>query len=379
MKKYLLALFVGIVLAGCESQAPAPVVLGYDGDEVWEPARPEQLPPVVTPAMDAQALADGAPGQEETAQPRLKTYMVRAGDTLHSLAKRFQTSVGQLMAANNIKVPKSLQEGQVLAVPLEKVGYEPVQTVATRYSLTRGTDVSVEAPPQRVPLSRLGSSPTAAVENVGEIEPAAGPVKEQTVRVRPPAVSYVTHRVKPGETLYRIGLKYEASPFDIMAANDLDRPQDLRAETLIQVPVQKVVPREVRRLNRQVVQAKGMVWPAQGQIIRRFGHKGDGVTHTGINIKLAENTPVLAAEGGTVIYADDGLKSYGNLVLLRHDDGLVTAYAHNNRLEVRKNQRVQKGEIIALSGATGNVSSPQLHFEVRRNAQALDPLTILPK
>jgi murein DD-endopeptidase MepM/ murein hydrolase activator NlpD len=333
----------------------------------------------VTPATDTQALAlaEGENAEEKPARPRLKTYMVRAGDTLYSLAEEFKTSVGQLMAANNIKVPQGLREGQVLAVPLEKVGYEPVQAAETRYSLTRRAEVAVDAPAQRVPLSRLGR--TSNVVTVEDIEPAAGPVKAKTVEVRAPAVSYVTHRVLPGETLYRIGLKYKASPFDIMAANDLDRPQDLQAETLIQVPVQKAVPREIRRINRQVAQAKGMVWPAQGQIIRRFGHKGDGVTHTGINIKLAENTPILAAESGTVIYANDGLKSYGNLVLLRHDDGLVTAYAHNNKLEVSKNQRVQKGEIIALSGATGNVNSPQLHFEVRRNAQALDPLTILPK
>jgi murein DD-endopeptidase MepM/ murein hydrolase activator NlpD len=125
--------------------------------------------------------------------------------------------------------------------------------------------------------------------------------------------------------------------------------------------------------------AKGLVWPVKGEVIRKFGDDGSGVARTGINIAVPKGTPVLASEGGTVLYADDGLKIYGKMVLIRHDNGMVSAYAHNGYLLVKKNERVKKGQVLALSGATGNVESPQLHFELRQHASAIDPIAMLPR
>lgn len=117
--------------------------------------------------------------------------------------------------------------------------------------------------------------------------------------------------------------------------------------------------------------------PAQGAIISPFGNKPDGTKNEGINIAMPEGTVVGAAADGVVAYAGDELKGYGNLVLIRHADGMVTAYAHNGSLSVKKGDSVKAGDPIALSGKTGSVTEPQLHFEIRKGPTALDPAPYL--
>jgi murein DD-endopeptidase MepM/ murein hydrolase activator NlpD len=113
-------------------------------------------------------------------------------------------------------------------------------------------------------------------------------------------------------------------------------------------------------------------WPAKGRIIQGFGPGSDG-----INIALPEGTPVKAVENGVVAYAGNELKGYGNLVLIRHDNGYVSAYANNGELKVKRGEQVKRGQTIATSGQTGNVSSPQLHFELRKGSTPVDPMPYL--
>lgn len=110
-------------------------------------------------------------------------------------------------------------------------------------------------------------------------------------------------------------------------------------------------------------------WPARGRIIQKFAQGGDG-----INIALREGTQVKAAEEGEVAFAGGQLTGYGKMILIRHPNGYVTAYAHNSELKVAKGDKVTRGQTIALSGQTGNVGSPQLHFELRHGASAVDPM-----
>lgn len=112
-------------------------------------------------------------------------------------------------------------------------------------------------------------------------------------------------------------------------------------------------------------------WPARGRVIAGFGANGG---NEGINIAVPEGTPVKAAEAGTVTYAGSEVKGYGNLVLIKHENGFVSAYAHNGSLNVKRGEQVKRGQVIATSGQTGNVTSPQLHFEIRKGAQPVDPL-----
>jgi murein DD-endopeptidase MepM/ murein hydrolase activator NlpD len=116
-------------------------------------------------------------------------------------------------------------------------------------------------------------------------------------------------------------------------------------------------------------------WPAKGRVISGFGSKGGN--GDGIAIAVPEGTSVKAAEGGTVAYAGEELKGYGKLVLVRHDNGFVSAYAHNGELNVKRGEKVSRGQTIAKSGSTGNVTSPQLHFELRKGSTPVDPTKYL--
>jgi murein DD-endopeptidase MepM/ murein hydrolase activator NlpD len=118
-------------------------------------------------------------------------------------------------------------------------------------------------------------------------------------------------------------------------------------------------------------------WPAKGRIITGFGPKTNGQTNDGINIALPEGTSIHAAQDGTVAYAGNELKGYGNLVLIRHADGYVTAYAHAKELLVRRGETIRRGQTIAKSGQTGNVDAPQLHFEIRKGPAPIDPMPLL--
>jgi murein DD-endopeptidase MepM/ murein hydrolase activator NlpD len=119
-------------------------------------------------------------------------------------------------------------------------------------------------------------------------------------------------------------------------------------------------------------------WPARGRMISGAGAMTNGQQNDGINLALPEGTPVHAAEDGVVAYAGSELKGYGNLVLVRHSNGFVTAYAHASEIMVKRGDQVRRGQVIAKSGQTGNVSSPQLHFEIRKGSTPVDPTQYLP-
>ncbi len=115
-----------------------------------------------------------------------------------------------------------------------------------------------------------------------------------------------------------------------------------------------------------------MRWPVRGRVVSTYG-KGGGKSNDGIDISVPEGTPVKAAENGVVIYAGDGLKEFGNTVLVRHENGLVTVYGHASQLKVERGQKVKRGDEIALSGMSGTTDAPKLHFEVRKNSSPVDP------
>ena len=123
--------------------------------------------------------------------------------------------------------------------------------------------------------------------------------------------------------------------------------------------------------------APSFVWPVSGEIISNFGGPANGERNDGINIATALGTPIHAAASGTITYSGNELKDYGNLVLIKHEDGYVTAYAHADRLIVTRGEVVSRGQIIGYAGQTGDVSTPQLHFEIRRDTQPVNPKPLL--
>jgi murein DD-endopeptidase MepM/ murein hydrolase activator NlpD len=118
-------------------------------------------------------------------------------------------------------------------------------------------------------------------------------------------------------------------------------------------------------------------WPVKGRIIARFGREPNGTQNDGINLAVPEGTPIKAADDGVVAYAGNELKGYGNLVLIRHADHYVTAYANASKLLVHRGEQVRRGQVIARAGQTGNVTSPQLHFEIRKGSRPVDPTKYL--
>ncbi len=118
-------------------------------------------------------------------------------------------------------------------------------------------------------------------------------------------------------------------------------------------------------------------WPVNGRVLSNFGSAAGGQRNDGINIAASYGEPIHASADGTVSYAGNDLKSYGNLVLIKHDGNYVTAYAHCERMLVGRGDRVAKGQVIAYAGSTGDVSEPQLHFEIRRGVTPVDPRPLL--
>jgi murein DD-endopeptidase MepM/ murein hydrolase activator NlpD len=114
-------------------------------------------------------------------------------------------------------------------------------------------------------------------------------------------------------------------------------------------------------------------WPVRGRVVQGFGRQPSGSHSDGIAIAVPSGTQVKAAENGVVVYAGNELRGYGNLVLVRHDNDFVTAYAHNSELLVRRGETVRRGQAIARSGQSGSAQQPQLHFEIRRGSTPVDP------
>ncbi|MAN61569.1 MAG: peptidase M23 [Parvibaculum sp.] len=229
---------------------------------------------------------------------------------------------------------------------------------------------------------------TASVRN--RARPAARPASTSGPRSRD-RITARTHVVKPGETVYRISSMYKVEQGDLKSANGIGPDNSLRVGQRLAIPGDQPrntqvaaaparpssgapTPRSKPPLATPPPATGDFIWPAEGRIISRFGPKADGLHNDGINIAVPEGTPVRAAQTGVVAYAGNELRGYGNLLLVRHSNGWMTAYAHNGELLVQRGATVTKGQTIALAGRTGSVQTAQVHFEIRRGSQALDPI-----
>ncbi len=288
----------------------------------------------------------------------------------------------------------------------------------------------IEQRPLAAPQGAAGATPGVPQQSLQY----AGAPAQRIASNAPPAQSSqasTVHVVQPGETLMSLGRRYGASRAEIARANNL--PQDYRVQigqkivipglraahapaqtpakppSTPQPPVftpasitpaapkptggsQKVANAEssaaIRVAHpaaepngedaREVTGATPIFrWPVRGRVIAGFGPKPNGQQNDGINLAVPEGASIKASEDGVVAYAGSELKGYGNLVLVRHNNGYVTAYAHASELLVKRGDQVKRGQIIARAGQTGNVSSPQLHFEIRKGKEPVDPVQFL--
>jgi len=202
-----------------------------------------------------------------------------------------------------------------------------------------GMQAEAPAQPKPAPVRQVASATSEPL-----VSPARPVVPQKVAAIEP-------QPLKPAPV---------AAPSVAPAPAPAPAPQPAAAKAPVQEPEQTAS-----------LSAGNFRWPARGRVIAGFGANGG---NEGINIAVPEGAPVKAAEAGTVTYAGSEVKGYGNLVLIRHDNGFVTAYAHNSALSVKRGDQVKRGQVIATAGQTGNVTSPQLHFEIRKGASPVDPI-----
>jgi murein DD-endopeptidase MepM/ murein hydrolase activator NlpD len=281
---------------------------------------------------------------------------------------------------------------------------------------------SLPAPSRPANIAGTGGSPRPSAN--------AAPPRTANAPARPVqgagATQSASHKVVPGETLTSIARRYGKSRAEIAKANHIDSYASLRVGQKLTIPGVRPAPKKIAGAAKaqpaptpvaaapakpqaptqvasiQPTASARMVtpaseapkasasaagdltgsvpsfrWPVRGRVIAGYGAKVNGTANDGINLAVPEGTSVKAAEDGVVAYAGNELKGYGNLVLVRHPNGYVTAYAHASEVMVKRGDQVKRGQILARAGQTGNVTSPQLHFEIRKGATPIDPTQYL--
>ncbi len=308
--------------------------------------------------------------------PGSTTIIVGTSDTLETLSRRYNVTPAAILQANGYKGPRNLSPGQQLVIPRQTA--------------------------------------------VGAVPALAAPVSKPVAVAAAPAV----HVVNPGDTLLSVARHNHVSLSELARANGIESNAKLRLGMKLTVPGAKTAavapaapatvaaqpvaavapatkmaaaggPPQSARLAQatatvedaavatpvKATEATGALptfrWPVRGKVITSYGAKTNGKSNDGINLAVPEGTPVKAAEDGVVAYSGNELKGYGNLVLVRHSNGYVTAYAHASELMVKRGDTIKRGQTIAKSGQSGEVGSPQLHFEIRKGSSPVDPLQFL--
>lgn len=227
-------------------------------------------------------------------------------------------------------------------------------------------------------ISRRHGVSTRALVNANLLKPPYRLAIGQKLVV-PRARVYTVHK---GDTGYGISRRFGVDVSQLMRLNRLRKPYRLRPGQRLRLPPSTRAPVTEQRVatsSEQKPAARyGFIWPVRGRIVSSFGPKKGGLHNDGINIRVVRQEPVRAADNGVVVYTGRDLKGFGNLLLLRHAGGWITAYGHNDTLLVRKGDTVKRGQIVARAGSTGSVRTPQLHFEIRKGTLAVDPLRYLP-
>ena len=340
-------------------------------------------------------------------------HVVKKSDTLYSIAKKYSTTVDALKRINNLTSDKILigqkiylrnkehpQQYYVTKKAIPSSGFHVIQKGETLYRLSKIYDIPIE---QLMELNQLTSYTIKAGEKlllkgkpglttivstqVQEYEPEKieqhKPTETKTETIKEPAKQTKKpkyHVVKKGETLYRIASTYGLSIYELKNYNSLSSDnifvgQKLYLETQSKNDNTKyTIPKPV--IKKSEFQKYGIIWPCTGQITSGFGTR-DGKPHKGLDIACPEGTPLKAVLDGEVAYSGKQ-RGYGNVIILKHSNSIMTVYAHNQENLVHKDDKVKKGEIIGKVGLTGNTTGAHVHFEVRLDGRAYDPLQFLP-
>ena len=264
---------------------------------------------------------------------------VKKGDTLYSISRKYNIPIRDIIETNRLSPPYTLYVGKVLRLPSAK--FHTVVHGDTLYSISRTYNVDVTT------LTRLNNLRSPYILSIGQ------------KLALPASVSAKNYASQNSESTFTYQSKKSAS-------------------TNKKVNTQKKQYTSKSSAKVSTYRKTKFSWPVKGSVISKFGTIGKGRSNDGINIKAPLGSKVAAADAGKVVYAGNELKGFGNLILLQHNDGWITAYAHNDQFLVKKGQWVKKGAQIATVGKSGGVNSPQLHFEVRAGKKPVNPMNYLP-
>jgi murein DD-endopeptidase MepM/ murein hydrolase activator NlpD len=277
-------------------------------------------------AAPKPAMPVGAPAQATGSQ---RVHIIAPGETLMKLSRQYNKPLVEIARANNIPPSTLVKVGDRIVIPGVR-GTQPLQQVASRQPVANpalGTRPSLATPAKPAPQIAQPKLSVPATQKVVST-PAAPVIASSTANVVTPATQ---------------------NP----------EPPKVKQDATAAVP--------------------SFRWPVNGRVIQAFGPKSTGQQNDGINVSVPEGTAIKAAEDGVVAYAGNELKTYGNLVLIRHANGYVTAYAHASEIMVKRDDTVKRGQVIAKSGQTGTVTAPQVHFEIRKGSTPVDPAPFLAK
>ncbi|MFD1694416.1 M23 family metallopeptidase [Roseibium aestuarii] len=300
---------------------------------------------------------------------------LRNGETVATVSRRYGVPAEAIVAVNGLQDASQVRPGQSLIIPVYVYGNGTSATASAGNSL----------PP-------AGSSDGLTTGSVNAAQPAPAQPSYRDVASATP-VSAVPAPKPRGARTQSAAVAQPVRSEPVQAAATKPVVVQPRVETKAQTETRPAAPVERQQVaaldpaaTKPAIEtssgnAGGALfrWPVRGELLSDFGAKPGGSVNDGINVAVAEGTPVQAAGDGTVIYSGNELKGYGNLVLVRHEDGWVSAYAHNSKLNVKRGDKVRQGDVVGLAGATGSVSQPQVHFELRKENKPVDPLRYLPK
>lgn len=343
------------------------------------------------------------------------------GETVYNLSRRYGVPAAEILDANNIRDSRSLKVGQTLIIPTYVYSQGATVSAPDNDPLTKSA-YSHSGSRTLFPNGSAAPIPVSRVETASLTQSPSPLDTSKPVRQAAPSTTNTLgsdqYTVVSGDTLNRIAYKHGVTVAALKTANNIKTsnirigqkliipskvyhnlaPDQTKTASVTKVETKKVTTTpvtastssssndkitETAKVDSNVTApAKTGIgklrWPAKGQIASSFGGKtDDGKRNDGLDILLPEGTAVKAAENGVVIYASNGLKGYGNTVLVRHDGDIVTVYAHAKSLNVKRGDKVQRGQVIAQSGMTGSAKRPKLHFEVRKNATPQNPITFL--
>jgi murein DD-endopeptidase MepM/ murein hydrolase activator NlpD len=341
---------------------------------------PSRQPIETTGSVAPRSIAaTRAPGREAGT-----TIIVGTSDTLDTLSRRYNVSSAAILQANGYKGPRALQPGQqliiphqtataaapVLAAPKPAIAAAPVSAPPSVHVVNRGDTLLSIAHRNRVPVAELAK--------VNSLDPSAKLKLGQKITV-PGAKSAAAPAAVPSAQVAAAQPGAVAAPATKMAAVAPEPAKEkARLAQATTTPEAAVAAAETPVKTAEATGALPTFrWPVRGRVVTGYGAKTNGKSNDGINVAVPEGTPIKAAEDGVVAYSGNELKGYGNLILVRHSNGYVTAYAHASELLVKRGETIKRGQTIAKSGQSGEVGSPQLHFEIRKGSSPVDPLQFL--